>query len=382
MTADQEPVRLADIIITWNVFQHFYPYFAEIDTDWDAELTYSLKRAMQDDDADDFFLTLNYLVAQLHDGHGNVYDQKYMNRFGFPIRLEWIEDQVVVTASEDPEHFQRGDIIMNIDGKSARQMVFDAEDYISGSPQWKRAKVFWRFAYGEKGTPAKFRIKRGKDTLEFSVERTSQKLIPETNRPNVEELEDNVFYVNLDLATWKEISDRLEDIAKARGIIFDMRGYPNSNHAIISHLLKENDTSDAWMQIPQIIYPDRKNTITYEKIGWKMPAREPHITGKVVFITDGRAISYAESFMSFIEHYQLGEIVGGPTAGANGNINPFILPGNLRVIYTGMKVVKHDGSQHHTIGIQPTVPMTRTIQGVMDGRDELFEKALEIIKNK
>jgi C-terminal processing protease CtpA/Prc len=98
-----------------------------------------------------------------------------------------------------------------------------------------------------------------------------------------------------------------------------------------------------------------------------------------VFLTDGRAISYAESFLSFVEHYRLAEIVGQPTAGANGNINPFVLPGGFRLIYTGMRVVKHDGSQHHTIGIQPTIFAKRTIQGVRQGRDELIEKALGII---
>ena len=84
--------------------------------------------------------------------------------------------------------------------------------------------------------------------------------------------------------------------------------------------------------------------------------------------------------MSFIEHYKLGEIVGQPTAGANGNNNPFSLPGGFRIGWTGMKVVKHDGSQHHQIGIQPTVPVKRTLQGVIAGRDELFEKALELIQ--
>ncbi len=83
--------------------------------------------------------------------------------------------------------------------------------------------------------------------------------------------------------------------------------------------------------------------------------------------------------MSFIEHYKLGEIVGQPTAGTNGNVNVINLPGNFRVTWTGMKVVKHDGSQHHLIGIQPTVPAERTIKGVIEGRDEFLEKALEII---
>jgi C-terminal processing protease CtpA/Prc len=101
-----------------------------------------------------------------------------------------------------------------------------------------------------------------------------------------------------------------------------------------------------------------------------------------VFLTDGRAISYAESFMSFIEHYKLAEIVGQPTAGTNGNVNPFVLPGGFTVIWTGMKVVKHDGSQHHLIGIQPTIPMKRTIQGIREDRDEFLEKAIGVIKQQ
>jgi C-terminal processing protease CtpA/Prc len=133
------------------------------------------------------------------------------------------------------------------------------------------------------------------------------------------------------------------------------------------------------MRIPYIIYPDQENIVDFAEFGWQMPALEPHISGKVVFITDGRAISYAESFMGFIEGYELAEIVGQPTAGTNGNVNPFTLPGGFRISWTGMKVVKHDGSQHHLIGVLPTVPAQRTIQGVIDGRDEFLEKALEII---
>lgn len=35
----------------------------------------------------------------------------------------------------------------------------------------------------------------------------------------------------------------------------------------------------------------------------------------------------------------------------------------------------------HLKGIHPTVPVRRTIQGVIEGRDEFLEKALEIIRN-
>lgn len=46
----------------------------------------------------------------------------------------------------------------------------------------------------------------------------------------------------------------------------------------------------------------------------------------------------------------------------------------------GVKVLKHDGSQHHGIGIAPTVPIEPTAQGIAEGRDEVLEKAVEVLK--
>ena len=99
----------------------------------------------------------------------------------------------------------------------------------------------------------------------------------------------------------------------------------------------------------------------------------------MAFLVDGRAISYAESLMGIVEAYKLAAIVGEPTAGTNGDINPFNLPGNYTVIWTGLKVLKHDGSQHHGIGIQPTVPVSRTIRGIRERRDEQLERAVSVV---
>jgi C-terminal processing protease CtpA/Prc len=380
MNTNNEDVRLADVIMAWNVFQHFYPYFDVVDVDWDVELTNTLSDALQDKTEEDFFYTLSRMVAKLNDGHGSVMHSFMYTQLGIPIRVEWVENQLVVTGTKDNELVQRGDIILSIDGVEAKKSIEDAERFLSGSPQWKRVRSCWRFGYGEKGTMAKLQIKRGQEILGLALERHFQGLIEEWNRPPLQELQDGVYYVNLDKAPWNVIQPELDKIANAKGVVFDMRGYPKGNHEVICHLLADKDTSKAWMQIPQIIYPDQENIVGYQKMGWNLVPKKPRIKGKVVFITDGRAISYAESFMSFIEHYKLGEIVGQPTAGANGNNNPFSLPGGFRVGWTGMRVVKHDGSQHHQIGIQPTVPVKRTLQGVIEGRDELLEKALELIQ--
>ncbi len=380
LTAGHVSVRLADVIIAWNIFQHFYPYFDVVNVDWDEELTIALKSALNDQSEKDFFYTLSRLLAGLQDGHGFVSHPMLSDRAGLPVRVGWIENNVIVTATQDPSLFQIGDIIQSIDGVKAEKALEEAELFLSGSPQWKRWRSLQQFGFGEQGSMAKLKIKRGSEVLEFEAERTQKQLIPDGTRFNIQELEDNIYYVNLSHATWPEIKNKIQDLAAARGVIFDLRGYPNGNHQVICHLLKENDTSKAWMQIPLIIYPDQENIVDYQRMGWGLMAQKPRIEGKVVFLVDGRAISYAESFMSFIEHYKLAEIVGQPTAGTNGNVNPFVLPGGFRVSWTGMKVVKHDGSQHHLLGILPTVPVERTIRGVIEGRDEFLEKGLELVK--
>jgi C-terminal processing protease CtpA/Prc len=193
-------------------------------------------------------------------------------------------------------------------------------------------------------------------------------------------LEGGALYVDLRRAEMSAISERIEELAAAPGVIFDLRGYPNGNHDVLRHLTDKPLQSAHWM-VPQIIYPDRENIVGYDRSGrWNMEPAEPKFVGRTIFLTDGSAISYAESFMGIVEHYRLGDIVGQPTAGTNGNVNPLTLPGGYRITWTGMRVEKHDGSQHHLVGILPTLPIELTIQGIREGRDEYMEAALELIR--
>jgi C-terminal processing protease CtpA/Prc len=302
------------------------------------------------------------------------------NVWRLPVLLAWVEGQVVVTVSADSASLRRGDIIVSVDGQFAEEALLERERFISGSPQWQRYRSLMELGASRDSTPASLVIDRNGTTREAEVARSRRFQLSEFSRPNVTEFEEGIYYVNLDNAEMSEIDAQMDEIAQAKGVVFDLRGYPNGNHGVIGHLLSQPDTSDGWMHIAQMIYPDQENIVGWRSVGWGLPTLEPHIEGTVVFITDGRAISYAESFMSFIEHYRLAEIVGQPTAGANGNVNPFTIPGGFRVMWTGMKVTKHDGSQHHLIGIQPTIPTERTILGIREGRDELLERALAVIR--
>ncbi len=378
LTAEDEALRLADVAMAWNIFQHFYPYFDVVDTDWDDVLTYGLIRALSDENEEDFLSTLRWMVAQLQDGHGFVAGP--MDPVGgLPIQVDWIEEQVVVVATADPDNFQVGDVIETVDGRPAAELLEEVAGTFSGSPQWRRWRAQSQFGMGPDGSEAGLRLRRGSEALHVTRIRGGIQAPTEPRPENIQELEPGIFYVNLDLVEIAAFQARVDELADANGVVFDLRGYPNGNHLVLTYLTDQNLNSALW-NVPQIIYPDHDGEAHFAESRWDLPPSQPRFQGKIVFLTNGRAISYAESVMGIVEHYRLGEIVGQPTAGANGNVNPFSLPGGYRFSWTGMRVIKHDGSQHHMVGIQPTVPTTRTIQGVREGRDELLERAVELIR--
>ena len=88
----------------------------------------------------------------------------------------------------------------------------------------------------------------------------------------------------------------------------------------------------------------------------------PRLKAKTAFLTDWNAISYAENYLLYVEHYHLADIVGTPTAGTTGNIAPFALPGDYLVLWTALKVQKHDGSRFHGVGIHANVPAAPTLK--------------------
>jgi C-terminal processing protease CtpA/Prc len=296
------------------------------------------------------------------------------------VRFDWIEDQVVVVATEEGSPLQVGDVIRGVDGVPAAQLLQDFAETFSGSPQWRRWRGLNQLTAGPAGSEMSMDIGRSSGDLTLTLIREAKPLTVTEARPgNIEELEPGIFYVNLDLVELSAFQEQVEELAAADGIVFDLRGYPNGNHLALTHLT-DSFLNSAFWRVPQIIYPDHDGEAQYAESRWNLPPSQPRFQGRIVFLTNGRAISYAESVMGIVEHYRLGEIVGQTTAGANGNVNPFALPGGYRISWTGMRVIKHDGSQHHLVGIPPTIPMTRTIQGVREGRDELLERALQVIR--
>lgn len=373
-------LRIGNVINVYNVFQHFYPYFDVVEVDWTKELEKALLKCYTDKTENDHLITLQKFTASLKDGHIRVSNNN-MERFVPPISWEWVENKLIITDIYDNiKGLEIGDEVLKINGQESVSFFNEINSKISaGTEGWLKYRAQTESLYGSQDSKLIITLQ------DSSIELSRDKDLYQANRQNsipkvpYKEINEDIYYLNLDVVNMDTINTLLPKLKNYESIIFDLRGYPKGNHGVISHLLKTKDTTEGWMQVPQIIYPDQENIANWEKYEWNLQPATPYLGDKqIIFITDGRAISYAESFMGYIEGYKLGNIVGQPTAGTNGNINPFELPGGYSLSWTGMKVIKHDGSQHHAIGIIPDIYASRTIEGIKEGRDEFLDKAIEL----
>ena len=384
-SGNDRATRLADVALAWNVFQHFYPYFDVVKTDWPAALREALVSAATDRDEDAFLDTLRLLVARLHDGHGNVglKTRDWTRYASLPLALSWIEDRLVVVAVTPgkADRIRPGDVVLSLDGVPAAEALAKHERLTSGAtPQWIRQVAVNRLGRGLIGESVRLKIQPAAgEPYEISLAYEVKFPFPAASRPEkLAEIRPGIWYVDIDRINDDDFNAAVAKLAEARGVIFDLRGYPGKLSTVVLQHLTDTPIDSARWNIPIVARPDRER-MELQFSNWTLEPRKPRIRGKVAFLTDGRAISYAETYLGIVEHYKLAEIVGGPTAGTNGNINPFELPGGYAVNWTGMKVLKHDGSQHHGIGILPTVPVSPTIQGIREGRDEVLEKGIETV---
>ncbi|WP_273456337.1 S41 family peptidase [Nevskia ramosa] len=375
----QDPrLRLAGALITWNVFQHFYPYFDVVAVDWAAELPRALQSALLGADKAAYILSLQRLVAASGDGHGNVFWPQRPPVWYPPFRAEWVEDRVVIVRSLEPTQFEPGDVVLSVDGIDAVSSVRDVSELIAGSPQWKRHRALEQFGSGDQGRSVRYQIQRGEQQITADTTLNQRSPVPVAEHAHIAELRPGIWYVDLSAASIDEIRPKLDALSKAEGVIFDLRGYPKSNHEVLRHLLRGPEAAQ-WMAIPKITRPDHDFRAGHQHFGWNLQPAEPHIGGRVAFLTDGRAISYAETVMAYVEAQKLGAIVGSATAGTNGGIRNFQLPGGVSVVFTGMRVVRHDGARLFGLGIPPTIPVQPTIAGLRAGRDEVLDAGLAAV---
>jgi hypothetical protein len=379
--------RIGSVIVTWNLIQHFYPYRDKMDH-WDQSLRDAIVKCYQDATVGDFVVTLNLLLAHINDGHAFATSKALPPIFLPPMDWKYLHDTLVVSEIFDStkiESLQIGDVVMSIDGHLATKKIEETMMTKSASTlRYKRFLAVFSLLKGQENSIVKLKVSRKGEVKDIAVKRTVGMPYYWQNYmspgPKYKAINDSTIYVNFAKASLPYIDSLMPTIKSKKFIICDLRGYPNGNHQFLSHLLPLDDTAKSWFRIPQIMLPNYKN-VRYSLSGWNLK-KSDKLNTKAVFIVDQEVVSYGESFMSIVENYKLGIIVGDSTAGTNGNMNAFNLPFNGCIVkFTGMNVTKLNGDKLVGVGVIPGVVVKPSVRGVIMHKDELLNKAIEITLN-
>jgi hypothetical protein len=373
---------LANVIQAWNILKHFYPYQQEVKIDWNDLLKSSLKDAYNDTSRLDSYYTLKRLMSKIDDGHGRINNQKLnSDLFYLPgIAVKYIDDKLIVTKAEDKIGVKVGEIIEKINNKPVKEIHDSIIAYNSGSQQYKNAISHYQFLNGKKNSSVEIELRNGNKIM------LSRENYLYNNNPfyrggsdlSHSVINDNTYYLDIDLIKPEEIDNLLPTINKYENLIIDVRGYPKKTLTLVLGLLMSTQDTTKWMCKKEILLPDFRFDKNLRCVGLgPLDFTNKKINSNVVFLADGRSISAAETLLQVVKHYKLGAIIGQPTAGTNGNITCISILDGFILSYTGMHVVNPDHTQLHTIGVLPDIHVKETVEDIQRGNDPFIQKAVE-----
>jgi C-terminal processing protease CtpA/Prc len=321
-----------------------------------------------------------------------------MGRFTPAFMLKFVENQTVVQyVFPDVKDVKAGDVITAVGGEPIEKFRENYARYMAASTrQALMRNIHFDLLRGQENSRVKLTL-RGADgkTREVEVTRNvgvqDPRLMEFYNRakplPAFTVLPSGYGYVDLDRLTVAEVDKMFETIKATPAVIFDMRGYPNGTAwEIAPRLTEKKNVAAATFSRPiwtalGLSDSDFRDATSFTFVQ-KLPERKGDVyKGKVVMLIDENAQSQAEHTAMFFEAATDVTFIGTPTAGANGDVTNVVLPGNLIASFSGHDVRHADGRQLQRLGIQPTIKVAPTIQGLLiENRDEVLEAAIKFLQ--
>lgn len=385
------PSRLAAVGTIWNSFQHFHPYWDDLaDLDWEAALRSGLADAALAESYIEFRDALRRMAAQTRDAHLAVDFVNAKMPAGYQPGFTWalIEGRATVVEARyaTAQVLRPGDVVTKLDGRAPLELLPDVLALYGSKLEAGQTLALNELLAGPHGSSVTLTVEpaAGGPAREVVLERLYQ-IRPISRRaglyrlPVVAELTPGLFYVDMERLDGASLRAAAHVLSEADGIIFDVRGYPNWEAMQILGHLSDSSVRTPPFYWPLVTRPDHTATawldVTYEFAA----ASNPQLTRNVAFLQNWQAISRSEMFLGMVEGLGLGALVGSSTAGVNGEVVSRLLPGTLRVRWTGMRVTKYDGLPLYGVGVTPTVPVALTRAGLVAGRDEYLDAAAALL---
>jgi C-terminal processing protease CtpA/Prc len=375
----------------WNIVEYWSPYRDVLREDWDRVLAEFIPKIALARDRDNYQRQLMMVIARAHDGHAGLWSSVQarppVGTCRLPVRLSFVENQPVVSGymageDESAQGLSVGDIITKLDGVPVARLVEKWEPYYSGSNEAARLRDIARFMTRGECGDSTVSIRRGRHDMDLAVKRVPlgagdlSRLTHDLPGETFRLLSDQVAYLKLSSVKASQAADYISRAAGTRGLIIDIRNYPSEFVVFaLGSLLVDRQAPFVRFTNGDLSNPGAFHWTQAESLS----PQKPHYAGKIVILVDETTQSSAEYTTMAFRTAPGALVVGSTTAGADGNVSQFALPGGLSTMISGIGVFYPDKQPTQRIGIIPNVEVKPTIEGIRAARDEVLEEAVRQI---
>lgn len=384
--------QLLSLYRYWNIIQYYYPYKNLLEGKWDSVLREYLPRFINASTELEYKLTVLSIISRIRDANANIMAPnpvvsafKGMNKV--PVDIGFVEGKPVVTdifeASQvDKSGLKRGDVILAINGKTIEDVVKERQEFTPASNSTVQLRNIGIDLLRTNDTVLNISYQRN-DSVKSLIERCypRDRLFRLKNLQKKDTcfnmVSEGIVYVKTTSLKNNYLEKAMPAIFKTKGMIIDLRGYPleSSVYSLGKYLIPVLTPiaryTNSSLNSPGLFTFSEKKMIGGEG--------RRHYKGKVVVLinefTQGSGEYHAMAFKAAPGAI----LMGSETAGANGNLSDIYLPGGIRTMISGVGIYFPDGQETQATGIKPLLNVRATIKGVSEGRDELVEKAIELI---
>lgn len=386
--------RLLALFRLWNMLQYAFPY-RELMAQQDVQLLQQhIRPLLAANERQHYVEAIAAVLAQVRDGHASLRGPNpewlsFWGRNSAPIIVRMVQQQPVIyhllpEADGLQPALQVGDQIMAVDGVDVANLIAQKRRYTPGSND---AAVLTNIGHRL--------LRSNNDTMTLTVKRAGQQLSVTTPLYAAGKLDTGPFYswrqeqqayrllspdigyITLDKIEGTDVDAMMAQLSATKGIIIDIRNYP-SQFVVF--------------KLGRFFYPKPYPFVRFGSLNVAVPGEfnmtEPlavgednpdYYKGKVVVLVNEFSVSQAEYTAMAFRGAPGAVVVGSNTAGADGNISEISLPGGIKTAISGIGVFYADGRPTQQIGIVPDIVVQPTIAGIAAGRDEVLERAIEVI---
>lgn len=389
--------RILSLYRYWNIIQYYFPYKNLIEEDWKNVLEEFIPKFINARYDTDYTLTILELIARVHDTHANIWGgNDIVNRYHgvnyAAAELSFIENKAVVTGFYDDKAGKEtglkiGDIILKVNRKPVDSIIKEKLKLTPASNYPTQLRDIAPTLLRTNDTIVEVEFISNGIKNNRILKAYSAKYINIRNKYQVSDtcfklIGKDIAYLNNGSLKIKYLPEIWKGMKNTKGLVIDLRNYPSDFPIYdLSRYLMPNSAPFVKGTTGSIVTPGlfTFNDLLNLKTGEE---NKNYYRGKVCILINEISVSSAEFHAMAYRIVPNATVIGSTTAGADGNVVAFSLPGGISTGMSGIGIYYPDGTETQRIGIVPDIEIKPTIEGIKNKRDELLEKAIEIINGQ